>query len=225
MRADRNATRERILAAAGRLFAEQGYHGTGVDQLCKEVGLGKGALYYHLDSKEQVLFELCRRNVAELIQQANVLESHDLPARVRLQAMTRVLMRNIADHQQEWQVFFHNFEALTGTRAQTVRRLRDRFEELVGSMIGQCVTEGVFRSVHPIVVKGVLGFFNYAYLWYRQDGALSPEEIADIFFDALANGLAAPAVAAPEPSPRNVGPPNVGPRNVGSPNPRSENES
>jgi AcrR family transcriptional regulator len=193
---DRNSSRERILTVAGRLFAEQGYHGTGVDQLCKEVGLGKGALYYHLASKEQVLFELCRRNVAELIQQANVLESHDLPARVRLQAMLRVLMRNIADNQQEWRVFFHDFGALTGTRSQTVRRLRDRFEELVGSMISQCVTEGEFRSVAPIVVKGVLGFYNYAYLWYRPDGAMSPEEIADTFFDVLINGL----IAAPAPA-------------------------
>jgi AcrR family transcriptional regulator len=203
---DRNSTRERILTVAGRLFAEQGYHGTGVDQLCKVVGLGKGALYYHLDSKEQVLFELCRRNVAELIQQANVLESHDLPAPARLRAMLRVLMRNIADNQQEWQVFFHDFGALTGTRSQTVRRLRDRFEELIGSMISQCVTEGVFRSVPPIVVKGVLGFFNYAYLWYRQDGAMSPEEIADTFFDVLVNGLAAvPAVSESKINQANTG--------------------
>jgi AcrR family transcriptional regulator len=203
---DRNSTRERILDVAGRLFAEQGYHGTGVDQLCRVVGLGKGALYYHLDSKEQVLFELCRRNVAELIQQADALESHDLPARVRLHAMFRVLMRNIADNQQEWQVFFHDFGALTGTRSQTVRRLRDRFEELVGSMIGQCVTEGSFRSVPPIVVKGVLGFFNYAYLWYRQDGAMSPEEIADIFFDVLVNGLIAlPAASERQPGDGAIG--------------------
>jgi hypothetical protein len=47
------------------------------------------------------------------------------------------------------------------------------------------------------VVKGVLGFYNYAYLWYRPDGAMSPEEIADTFFDVLINGL----IAAPAPAP------------------------
>lgn len=186
---DAATTRERILAVAGQLFAAQGYHGTGVDQLCKAVGLGKGALYYHLDSKEQVLFELCRRNVADLIQQAVLLESRDLTAYDRLHAMTGALMRNIADNQHEWQVFFHDFGALTGSRAQVVRRLRERFEELVGSMIEDCVREGAFRATPPLVVKGVLGFFNYSYVWYRPDGELTPEAIADLFFDVLVNGL------------------------------------
>lgn len=191
-----NESRERILSCAAKLFAEQGYHGTGVDQLCREVGLGKGALYYHLTSKEQVLFELCRRNVAELIVQADYLQSLDLPAVERLHRMTRVLMRNIADNQQEWRVFFHDYGALTGTRAQTVLRLRERFEELVASMVNECAAEGTFRELPGIVIKGVLGFFNYSYLWFRADDALSAEQIADIFFDVLVQGLA----ARPEPS-------------------------
>lgn len=185
------AKKERIVQAAAVLFAEHGYHGTGVDQLCRAVGLGRGALYYHIASKEQVLFEICRRNVAELVQIADRLESEDMHARQRLQMMLRALLRNIADNQQEWQVFFHDFGALTGTRSETVLRLRDRFESLIQGMMDECVRTGAFRPVAPIVTKGLLGFYNYSYLWLRADGPQTPEEVADIFFDVLVEGLRA----------------------------------
>jgi len=43
-----------------------------------------------------------------------------------------------------------------------------------------------------LMIKGVLGMFNYSYLWLTADGARTPEEIADGFLDALITGLAAP---------------------------------
>jgi AcrR family transcriptional regulator len=183
--------KERIIQAAAALFAEHGYHGCGIDQLCRAVGLGRGALYYHIASKEQLLFEICRRNVAELVQIADRLESHDMQPKLRLQLLLRALLRNIADNQQEWQVFFHDFGGLTGTRSETVLRLRDRFEALIQAMVDECVRTGAFRPVAPIVTKGLLGFYNYSYLWLRADGPQTPEDVADIFFDVLVEGLRA----------------------------------
>lgn len=44
-------TRERIIAAAGRCFRKSGYSGIGVDGLAKEAGVTSGAFYGHFDSK------------------------------------------------------------------------------------------------------------------------------------------------------------------------------
>jgi len=48
-------TQERILKQAMRLFFEQGYHGTTIDDITKAAGLTKGALYWHFRSKEDLL--------------------------------------------------------------------------------------------------------------------------------------------------------------------------
>ncbi len=51
-------SREKILAAATRLFQLQGYYGTGLNQIIKESGAPKGSLYYHFpDGKEQLAIE------------------------------------------------------------------------------------------------------------------------------------------------------------------------
>jgi AcrR family transcriptional regulator len=48
-------TASRILNQAMRIFLEKGYHGTSIDDITKAAGLTKGALYWHFESKEEVL--------------------------------------------------------------------------------------------------------------------------------------------------------------------------
>ena len=48
-------TEERLLKNAMRLFLEKGYHGTSIDNIAQAAGLTKGALYWHFESKEDLL--------------------------------------------------------------------------------------------------------------------------------------------------------------------------
>jgi len=50
----REATRGAILAAAGRLFGEQGFAATSVDTIASEAGVAKGAVYHHFPTKEAI---------------------------------------------------------------------------------------------------------------------------------------------------------------------------
>jgi AcrR family transcriptional regulator len=52
--------REQIIDAAFRLFAEQGYHGTTVGDICDDLGVGKGVFYWYFESKESLFRELLR---------------------------------------------------------------------------------------------------------------------------------------------------------------------
>ncbi|MGH2694128.1 MAG: TetR/AcrR family transcriptional regulator [Actinomycetota bacterium] len=58
--------RVQVMVAARRLFAEQGYHGTTVGDVCDELGVGKGVFYWYFDSKEALFKELLRTSLYEL---------------------------------------------------------------------------------------------------------------------------------------------------------------
>ena len=70
----RSKTRDDILAAAARLFAEAVYKGTSLHDIAVAVGCSKAALLYHFDSKEAILTELCAPAIAELEELAARLE-------------------------------------------------------------------------------------------------------------------------------------------------------
>ncbi|MFZ0251662.1 MAG: TetR/AcrR family transcriptional regulator, partial [Acidimicrobiales bacterium] len=54
-------TRQRILDVALDLFTEQGYDGTSLRQIAEQLGVTKAALYYHFESKEDILMALHMR--------------------------------------------------------------------------------------------------------------------------------------------------------------------
>ena len=51
-------TRQKILDCAGECFAQRGYDGAGVAEICSSAGISKGAFYHHFSSKQQVFLEL-----------------------------------------------------------------------------------------------------------------------------------------------------------------------
>lgn len=63
--AAKEASHERIVAAAARAIRRSGYHGTGVADIMKEAGLTHGAFYAHFDSREAMLAEAADRAGAE----------------------------------------------------------------------------------------------------------------------------------------------------------------
>lgn len=181
--------RDRILRVSADLFARNGYHGTGINELSKAVGLGRGALYHYIGSKETLLYEISRTQVDRMNAVAEGLLAVDLDAEARLRALARELLRNIAEHRAEWTVFFREYSALTGERRDRVVAARERYEGHWRQTLQQGARDGVFVPLPPLLVKGILGMFNYTYLWFEPSGPISPDELADEFLDTLLGGI------------------------------------
>ncbi|GAA2031768.1 TetR/AcrR family transcriptional regulator [Yaniella flava] len=182
-------TKQRILRTAAELFSQNGYHATGLSELGDAVNLGRGALYYHIGSKEQLLYDLSVRHVQEMVDYGESLVNTPLPVEERFRRLSRKLMRVIADNRQEWTVYFREAHALSGRRSEKVRDLRSRFASVWRTLLNEGQSTGDFYQVDSLTVQAVLGMHNYSYLWINPDGHKSPEEIADHFCDILLHGI------------------------------------
>ena len=61
------ARRHEIVDASAKVFAERGYHATSTTELCEANGIGKGALYYYIGSKEELLAAIHDRVMDEVM--------------------------------------------------------------------------------------------------------------------------------------------------------------
>jgi AcrR family transcriptional regulator len=82
-------TRERIEAAAIRLFVEKGVAGTTIRDIAREVGISEGALYRHFVSKEQLVWRLFERNYVEFASRLATLATAATSTRDKVAAMIR----------------------------------------------------------------------------------------------------------------------------------------
>lgn len=179
------AMREQIVTEAARLFADKGYHATGVAELSSAVGLGAGALYHHIGSKEEVLLAICKPHVIEILEAGEKLLSADLPAREKLRLLAREHMKMVAERTLELRVTLRELDSFTGPRRQEMQELRDRTEEIWQQITDQGRQSGELGDLDPLFVKAALGALNYAVLWFRPNGSLTPEDIADRMMDLM----------------------------------------
>ena len=182
--------REQIIDTSASVFAVRGFHGTSTIELCEANGLGKGALYYYIGSKEALLAAIHDRVMDEVIAGAErVVDAGGTPTE-QLTALGAELLDVISRYPDHVWVFLHEFPALTGDNASQFRSRRHQYERVVESVIAAGVDSGEFRDVDPrLTSRAWLGMHNYTYLWMKPDGRLSAAEVAEQFSDLFVQGV------------------------------------
>lgn len=89
-------TRERLLQAATRLFADAGFRGASVRDICNQAGANPGAVSYHFGGKRQLYRAVLRRAAAQLAELAPPAESSDEASPPDPAAALRRLLRCLA---------------------------------------------------------------------------------------------------------------------------------
>src|SRR5688572_13859153 len=92
---DSTSVRDAILEATDRLLARYGYRKMTVEDIAVEAGIGKGTIYLHFSSKEEVVLSHIDRIVERLKERLQEIAASDATAaeKLRLMLLTRVLFR------------------------------------------------------------------------------------------------------------------------------------
>lgn len=186
---DAAPTRGRIVEAATELFARKGFHGTGVAELGDAAGLQRGALYYHIGSKEELLWEILRDYVTVVLEAAEAVAARDEQPEVLLRSLIQSHVVLIVRFQREVAIQMRDWSALTGERAAELQELRDRVQRVWQRILDDGCRAGQFASADHVVTNSLLGMVNTVALWYRPDGPHTLDDIANMLADMVLRGL------------------------------------
>ena len=183
--------RQAIIDTSALLFARQGYHATGITELCTANELGKGALYHYIGSKEELLASIHDRVMDEVMVGADrVVRAGGAPS-AQLAMLGDELLDVIHRYPDHVWVFLHEFPALTGERAEQFRVRRRAYEQRVEAVVRAGVEAGEFRDVDPwLTARAWLGMHNYTYLWLKPGGRLTARAVANPFAEIFMRGIA-----------------------------------
>jgi AcrR family transcriptional regulator len=205
------AKRAEILAAATERFGRDGYEDTKWADIAADVGVGPTALYHYFESKQHCLFVI----MADAIE-----DFHARFERIRSAEddFIRVLERVLADAfdvaplgVQRLRVIVAEQGLLARPRvspreeqARQTARARTRDLEVAWAMfLARAMEHGAVPEGDPrLLARAALGFYNSIWQWYRPDGVVSLDFVAEFFTarllqmlgvdpDAIAHVLAA----------------------------------
>lgn len=182
--------RERIYKTAARLFAENSYGAVGVAELCAATGFGKGALYYHIGSKEELLFEVMTRYMVDLVEEGRRAAAEDATPAERISTLSRKLVRSVFDHLPEMTVCFRELNSLGPQNRAVVSKLHLDYQRIWEAALADGVAAGVFRPISSVELKGLLGMYFYSFLWIKPKGPQGPDAIADRYAEIVLRAVA-----------------------------------
>ena len=191
--APENSTVDRLLDAAVSLFSRKGYAATSTREVAALLGMQKASLYYHIESKEDLLYFICKASLERIRSdvEAAVQEVRDPLERTR--AMICAHIESMLRDADEHQTTLVEMRALSPQRLARVLSLRDAYEDLVRSVLGEAQSAGVLRDDIPVkyLCLIVLGLMNRVLVWHRRKGPLSPAQLGQLLAVIFLTGTAA----------------------------------
>ena len=183
-------TRDDILEAAAQVFRQKGFHGASMNDIAEAVNLQKASLYHHVSSKQEILFELLDRALELLLERISPITTQSLPADERLRLMIREYLQILAENTDLSAVLLFEHRSLEGKQHARHVPNRDKFEALWRTVLTDGVRTKKFVCDNiPLTTRALLGITNWTITWYRPNGDLSVDEIADQYSNLLLNGL------------------------------------
>jgi AcrR family transcriptional regulator len=187
------ARRDVIVDTSAVVFAKRGYHATGIAELCEVNGLGKGAFYYYIKSKEELLAAIHDRVMDEVMLGADRTSAAGGSPSEQLTMLGDELLDVIHRYPDHVWVFLHEFPALTDDRAEQFRVRRREYERRVEAVLQAGIDAGEFRDIDArLTAFAWLGMHNYTYLWLKAGGRVSARDVAKPFADIFIRGIGNP---------------------------------
>jgi TetR/AcrR family transcriptional regulator, cholesterol catabolism regulator len=180
------ARKKQILEAAARVFCEKGFHGATMHDIGSIVGMNKATLYYWVSSKEAVLNEILTTGVAELLDLTRHIPQAEMSPEDKIRELVKIHLRSAAQIRDVMHLALREFHVLTPELREPYLHLRRAYEQVWKDVLIQGAEQKIFHPIpHNLSIYFVLGALNTFPVWYREDGALDPEKIADIYADLV----------------------------------------
>src|SRR6059058_3577183 len=180
--------RAELTRQAARLFAEKGYHGTSIGDLAEAMGVQKGSLYAHIESKQDLLYETMRDGAAAFHAALDAI-ADELPATEKIRLALRSHLQVVADQLDVATVFVQEWRYLEGERREEIVGERRRYEERFRALFREGRELGELRADLDDATAALLALSaaNWAYTWLRAE--TDTDELADRFTSLLLDGM------------------------------------
>jgi AcrR family transcriptional regulator len=181
-------TKSRIDTGAAQLFVRNGYDGTSMRDLARNLGLRPSSIYGHVKSKQELLFRVMERLMYVVLYRANrALTAHGGPDEL----VRRLVVTNVCQPgPSETALLQSELRNLRPSYRASITRKQEEYRRLWLRVLNDGRKRGVFKIKDPkLVFLGIDGALIHIERWFNPSGRLTRMEVAEVFVDWILNSL------------------------------------
>ena len=161
-----------------------------MDDITREIGITKPAVYYYFKAKEDILYEICVTQINRLMKQAHAIVAADLDTAEKVRQIFEYQIMEFHTNRDVAESYWREAAHLSLEKRKEVSNMLKQFEYFIREQVDQGIAEGVFRLINTRqVVRGIGGMIFTIGNWYDPQGADDISVIINAYVDFIMSGL------------------------------------
>ena len=182
--------RQQIFKKALALMHRNGFHGTSVQDVADELKFTKAAFYFHVESKEEMLYEISLQTLNLMVEQMTAISQSKESADNKIRKVIDCYVKLMVHQPALFSVYFREKGFLSRKHRSNANRMERNILRVLEKIYEEGVRQQQFTHNDPAVaVLGILGMCFWVYNWYRKRGRLSANEISKVFQSIVLSGI------------------------------------
>jgi TetR/AcrR family transcriptional regulator, cholesterol catabolism regulator len=185
-------TASRLVALAARQFRSKGFHATTTRELAASLGIKKSSLYYHVSSKDDLLYSICVESLTRIRKAAEEALKDAPPPAEAVERLIAAHVRAMLEDRDMHATMLVELRALSGPRRDEVIIMRSEYEALVEQTLGTAQEAGTLtKEFAPReLTLALLNLLNWTIFWYHESGVDTPDRLVSLFSSIFLDGTA-----------------------------------
>ena len=193
--------RKAILDRSAELFSEYGYDRASMNRIAEACGVSKANLYHYYKDKDELLFDVIRFHLQDLLEVVEAARDTALNPFDQLRAFAAALLEAYRDADAQHNVQISSLRFLSDERQVVLKGMeRDLVLTFSDAVAGVAPQLKGTRLLKPVTMS-LFGMLNWHYLWFKGAGAMTRADYADLVTRLIADG-ARDLVASPAAKPK-----------------------
>jgi TetR/AcrR family transcriptional regulator len=185
---DYDDKRRAILDRSAELFSEHGYNRASMNRIAAACGVSKPNLYHYYKDKEELLFDVIRFHLEELLEVVEAADHPNLPPEARLRQLIAALLDAYRDADTQHNVQISSLRFLSASRQAELKAMERELVRIFSDAVRGIAPHLEGTKMLKPVTMSLFGMLNWHYLWFKSSGPVSRADYADLVTTLFTDG-------------------------------------
>ena len=185
---DYDDKRRAILDRSAELFAEHGYDRASMSKIAEACGVSKANLYHYYNDKEELLFDVIRFHLEELLEVVEAADNSDLSPADRLKELIAALLEAYRDADAQHNVQINGMRLLSADRQGELKAVERELVKIFSEAVAGVAPQLKETKLLKPVTMSLFGMINWHYLWFKSTGEVTRADYAELVSQLIVDG-------------------------------------
>ena len=182
-----------VYRTAAQIILRKGYDATSINDIANALGMTKAGLYHYINGKKELLFDIMNFGLDELDEEVVTPATSIADPSARLRFIIASHARLVTRGQGAITILVDEITALTPAQNRIITRRKREYFNHLRDLLNELKAAGKLNDVDTTEATfSLLGMVNWLSRWFRQDGTLTQEQVAEQIAKIAFNGLIRP---------------------------------